>query len=65
MATLSFHDARACVIDRVTALRAAPAIEEIGLEFAAGRVLAREARADRDYPAVARSVRGCQCGMTR
>src|SRR5882724_1925498 len=57
VATLSFQDARACVIDRVTAARAVPAIDEAGLDCAAGRVLARDARADRDYPAVARSVR--------
>src|SRR5260370_37750661 len=57
VATLSFHDARECVIDRVSAVRTAPAIDEVGLDCAAGRVLAREARADRDYPAVARAVR--------
>ena len=55
--TLSFQSARACVIDRVTAARATPATEHVGLDCAAGRVLAVDARADRDYPALARSVR--------
>src|SRR5207245_9329219 len=34
-----------------------PAIDGVGLGCAAGRVLARDARADRDYPPLARSVR--------
>ncbi len=55
--TLSFQDSRACVIDRVKAARTTPEIEEAGLDCAAGRVLARDAHTDRDYPAVARSVR--------
>jgi len=55
--TLSFHEARACVINRVTTARTTPAIDEVGLDCAAGRVLARDGPADRDYPAVARSVR--------
>src|SRR6059036_432773 len=57
VATLSFRDARALVIDRVTAARTLPTIDEVGLDCAAGRVLARDARADRDYPPLARSVR--------
>jgi len=57
VATLSFRDARATVIDRVTAARTTPAIDDVGLDCAAGRVLARDARADRDYPPLARSVR--------
>ena len=57
MPTLSFDEARACVIDRVMAARALPAPEQVELEAAAGRVLAEEVRADRDFPAVARSVR--------
>src|SRR5260370_22674273 len=57
VATLSFHDARECMIDRVSVVRTAPPIDEVGLDCAAGRVLAGEARADRDYPALARSVR--------
>ena len=57
MPTLSFDHARACVIERVLAGRlfSEPAI--VALECAAGRVLAEEIRADRDLPAVARSVR--------
>jgi molybdopterin molybdotransferase len=55
--TFSFRDARACVIDRVAGARAVPAVEETGLDCAAGRVLARDARSDRDYPPAARSVR--------
>ena len=55
--TLSFRDARECVLARVSAARTLPAIDEVGLDCAAGRVLARDARADRDYPPLARSVR--------
>lgn len=57
VSTLSFRDARVCVIDRVTGARVLPAIDDAGLDCAAGRVLARDARADRDYPPLARSVR--------
>jgi len=55
--TLSFRDARACVIDRVTTARALPPVDLVRLDCAAGRVLAEAAAADRDYPPVARSVR--------
>src|SRR5438552_15537281 len=55
--TLSFRDARECVLAGVSAARTLPAIDEVGLDCAAGRVLARDARADRDYPPLARSVR--------
>jgi molybdopterin molybdotransferase len=57
VSTLSFHDARACVIEQVTAARGVSRTEHVGLDCAAGRVLATDARADRDYPAMARSVR--------
>ena len=57
MPTFTFPDARACVLDRVRSLRGTPATEQVELEAAAGRVLAEEVRADRDYPALARSVR--------
>src|SRR6185295_14989551 len=57
VATLSFRDARECVIDRVSAARTFPANDDVGLDCAAGRVLASDARADRDYPTLARSVR--------
>jgi len=55
--TFTFPDARACVLDRVRSLRSTPESEQIELELAAGRVLAEDLRADRDYPAMARSVR--------
>jgi molybdopterin molybdotransferase len=54
---LSFEQARACVISKLTARRATPAIEEIDLLDADGRVLARLIVADRDYPAASRSAR--------
>lgn len=57
VATLSFQEARACIIQKVSAARALPAAEEVALEEAAGRVLAEEVAADRDYPAAARSIR--------
>jgi molybdopterin molybdotransferase len=55
--TLSFRDARACVIEQVARAFRAPAVDTVGLDCAAGRVLAEDMRADRDYPPVARSVR--------
>jgi molybdopterin molybdotransferase len=55
--TLSFDRARECVIERVLAGRLFAAPESVALECAAGRVLAEEIRADRDFPALARSVR--------
>src|SRR5947209_8464636 len=54
---MSFDEARACVIERVLAERVFASPEEVALECATGRVLAEEVRADRDYPALARSVR--------
>jgi molybdopterin molybdotransferase len=57
VSTLSFQDARACVVERVTAARTPPGVEHVGLDCAAGRVLAKDALADRDYPTLARSVR--------
>src|SRR5438270_5214419 len=57
VSTLSFHDARTCVIDQVMSRRTLPATEHVGLDCAYGRVLAADAHADRDYPALARSVR--------
>lgn len=54
---MSFEEARDCVIDRVTSLRLFARADEIELESAAGRVLAEQITADRDYPATARSVR--------
>lgn len=57
MATLSFDEARQCVIETVMGLRTAPSTEAVPLEQASGRVLAEALPADRDMPAVARSVR--------
>jgi molybdopterin molybdotransferase len=54
---MSFGQARACVIERVTASRMFQPVEEVALECALGRVLAEVVRADRDFPALARSVR--------
>jgi molybdopterin molybdotransferase len=55
--TLSFADARACVLDRVRSLRLTRTTEQVELEMAAGRVLAEDVSADRDYPALSRAVR--------
>lgn len=57
VATVTFEQGRDCVISKVKELRSTPAVEEVRLFDAAGRVLAEEARADRDYPPLARSVR--------
>ena len=56
MAPLTFLEARETVVN---AVRAAPkpAIEEVDLLSAAGRVLAETVAADRDFPAFARSAR--------
>jgi molybdopterin molybdotransferase len=45
------------VLETVRAARATPLVETVLLEAAAGRVLAESVAADRDYPALARSVR--------
>ena len=57
MPAFAFEQARQCVLDTVRAARTVPAVESVPLEAAAGRVLAEPLRADRDCPAVARSVR--------
>jgi molybdopterin molybdotransferase len=54
---LTFAQAREKVLTAVRAARPPLATEEAGLEAAAGRVLAEDIAADRDVPAVARSVR--------
>jgi molybdopterin molybdotransferase len=54
---LTFVDARETVLRTVRHGRTHPNIEEIPLAEAAGRVLAADAAADRDSPALARSVR--------
>lgn len=57
VATLTFEQARKCVVDAVRAGRSVPSIEEVPLDAADGRVLAEALRAERDYPALNRSVR--------
>ena len=57
VATFSFEEARACVIGTVSRARRTLPVEQAGLLEAAGRVLAEDIVADRDCPAVARSVR--------
>jgi len=52
---LDFAAARHCVLDTVGACH--PPIETVDLAKAAGRVLAIDVRADRDYPPVDRSIR--------
>jgi molybdopterin molybdotransferase len=54
--TLSFEDARQCVVDTVRASHSLRT-EVVPLASSAGRVLARAIAADRDYPPTARSVR--------
>ena len=57
MGTLSFEHARACVLARLAEGRVAPGTESVSLSEAAGRVLAEPIAADRDFPALSRSVR--------
>jgi molybdopterin molybdotransferase len=55
--TLSFEQARACVLREVSAGRGSLLTEQVPSLEAAGRVLAEEITADRDYPPFARSAR--------
>ncbi len=57
MATLTFEQARQCVLNQLRESKPQPAIEQVSLSEASGRVLAQAVRADRDYPPVSRSVR--------
>ena len=57
VAAFSFSEARACVIDKLRGSGVRGQSESVPLLDAAGRVLAGEVRADRDYPPVARSTR--------
>src|ERR1700722_19537644 len=57
VATLTFEQARQCVLKELRASQPDPKIELTSLSEAAGRVLAEPISADRDYPALARSVR--------
>ncbi|MBV9613544.1 MAG: molybdopterin molybdotransferase MoeA [Acidobacteriaceae bacterium] len=54
---LSFEEARRIVIDTVRALRVSRSVERVGLGEAHGRVLSEPLLADRDYPALRRSLR--------
>jgi len=54
---LDFLEARAKVIDMVRQARRVPPVEEVALDAAAGRVLAADVAADRDSPALDRSMR--------
>jgi len=55
--TLTFEQARQCVLDQVRASHPQPATEQVALSEIASRVLAEPVLADRDYPPVSRSVR--------
>src|SRR5258706_12503028 len=55
--TMTFEQARACVIQQVGAARQRPVMEDAGLESLGGRVLGVDVSADRDIPALARSGR--------
>ncbi|HTA47657.1 MAG TPA: gephyrin-like molybdotransferase Glp [Bryobacteraceae bacterium] len=57
MPALSFLDARTTVLKEVRAAGIVPAIETVCLEDSAGRILAEDIAADRDYPPFNRSVR--------
>ena len=57
MPPLSFVEARRTVIETVRSLRTLPLVETALLSHACGRVLAEDIAADRDSPAVSRSVR--------
>ena len=55
--TMTFEEARACVIGTARASVREPAVEMVSLLDSAGRTLAADYKADRDYPASNRSVR--------
>lgn len=57
VATLSFEQARECVIREVANAGVVPSTEAVSLLESDGRVLAEPIVADRDYPTLARSVR--------
>jgi len=54
---LSFSEARARVVHEVSNARQLPPVEFVALPSALNRVLAEDLRADRDFPALDRSVR--------
>ncbi|MBS1876525.1 MAG: molybdopterin molybdotransferase MoeA [Acidobacteria bacterium] len=57
MSTVTFTDARACVLREVRAASGEPPTEIAALADAADRVLAEDVAADRDYPPLDRSMR--------
>jgi molybdopterin molybdotransferase len=57
MTAMKWEQARECVLQRVSQDRRYPATESIDLRDCAGRVLAENVIADRDYPPFARSMR--------
>ncbi len=57
VATLGFEQARECVLSKLGERRPGPRVEAVALNESAGRVLAVDLRADRDFPAVSRSAR--------
>jgi molybdopterin molybdotransferase len=57
VATLTFLQARECVLQKVSQARSPLDSQQVELLDAAGRVIAEPVSADRDYPPVARSVR--------
>src|SRR6476469_7243431 len=54
---LEFDEARTIVIDTVRSLPASRRVEALALDRVHGRVLAEPILADRDYPALERSLR--------
>jgi molybdopterin molybdotransferase len=54
---LTFSDARAVVLSETAKNRRFPEVETVPLDSAAGRVLAQDAAADRDYPPFDRAMR--------
>lgn len=57
MPALTFLDARESVLRHVRAARTLPPVESVSLDDVMGRVLAEPVTADRDTPALSRSVR--------
>jgi len=54
---LTFHVARETVLNKVAGAHPKPDTQRVALDAASGRVLAEDVAADRDSPALARSVR--------
>ena len=57
VATCGFEEARGCVISAVSGAGTRPAVEEVALAEARGRVVAEDILADRSFPAASRSAR--------